>query len=148
MIPGEFDILIVDDNVHEAELILRALKNHSPILNVFHVDNDDMAIEYLLAEGPFRNRRTEERPKAVFLDLNLPPAGGISVLKRVKSDERTRMIPVIILTTSQDAHDIEECYRLGANSYIVKPLDYRHFQETVSVMGTYWISINSTECFV
>ena len=136
------DILLVEDNTADVELALRALKKNN-ILNPIHVVHDGAkALEFLFAQGEYSNRKDFKSPKVVLLDLKLPKVNGLEVLKQVKSDERTKMIPVVILTTSREEQDIIESYKLGVNSYIVKPVDFDDFARAVTEIGCYWVLMN------
>jgi CheY-like chemotaxis protein len=136
------EILLVEDNAADVELTLRALKRHN-LTNYVHVVSDGVqALDYLFSadagDGPKRSLPL----KVVFLDLKLPKVDGREVLKRMKSDERTRLIPVVVLTSSKEESDIVESYKLGVNSYVVKPLDFDKFVEAVSQLGLYWVLLN------
>ncbi|MCU0236669.1 MAG: response regulator [Acidobacteria bacterium] len=137
---SEVEVLLIEDNPADVELTLRALKKRN-LANKVHVVSDGaQALEFLFQEpGQGRNRPS---PKVVFLDLKLPKVDGHEVLKRMKSDPRTRTIPVVILTSSKEESDILQTYSNGANSYVVKPLDFEKFVEAVSQLGLYWVLLN------
>ena len=136
------ELLIVEDNPNDLELTLRALQKHN-IANPIHVAKDgDEALEYLFCEGRYASRHPAQAPRVIFLDLKLPKVDGMEVLRRIKSDERTRAIPVVMLTSSQQERDVIESYRLGVNSYIVKPVDFEQFTEAVRQLGFYWLLLN------
>jgi CheY-like chemotaxis protein len=136
------EVLLVEDNPTDAELTLRALRGKG-LRNNFVVARDGQeALDFLFAQGAYADRNTEESPKLVLLDLRLPKVDGIEVLRKIKSDERTKMIPVVVLTSSRQEPDIEKCYQLGANSYIVKPVDFDKLVEAVSELGVYWLLLN------
>jgi two-component system, response regulator len=136
------DILLVEDNAADVELALRALKKNN-IVNPIHVVNDGAAaLEFLFAQGEYADRKDLKTPKVILLDLKLPKVSGLEVLKQVKANERTKMIPVVILTTSREEQDIIESYKLGVNSYIVKPVDFDKFIEAVKNLGMYWLLMN------
>src|SRR5258706_2514842 len=116
---NEVEILLVEDNAEDAEMALKALKRYNLANNLHHVKDGAQALDFLFARGPYEGRRVENSPKLVLLDLKLPKVDGLEVLAKVKADERTRAIPVVILTSSKEGRDMVESYRLGVNSYIV-----------------------------
>lgn len=136
------DILLIEDNMHDAELAIRSLKKNNLINNLIHLKDGAEAIDFLFGEGSFSGRNVEEVPKVILLDLKMPKVNGIEVLTRLKSDERTKKIPVVILTSSKEDPDIQTCYGLGANSYVVKPVEFSEFAKAVSDLGMYWMLIN------
>jgi two-component system, response regulator len=136
------EILLVEDNPNDVELTLRALQKQNLDGKVFVVRDGAEALDYIFASGNYSSRKIEARPKVVFLDLKLPKVDGIEVLRKVKSDERTRSIPVVMLTSSQEERDVCESYRLGVNSYIVKPVDFSSFSQAVGELGVYWNRLN------
>jgi len=138
----EVEILLVEDNPHDAELIIRALKKSNLANKVYHVKDGDEALDFLFAQGDYSNRKAENMPKVILLDLKMPKINGIEVLRVLKVDERTKKIPVIILTSSKEDPDIQQCYRLGVNSYVVKPVHFDSFLKTVADLGLYWVLIN------
>jgi len=136
------EILLVEDNPADVELTLRALKKHNLTNHVKVVSDGAQALDCLFATGACAGQITTPPPKVVFLDLKLPKVDGREVLRRMKSDDRTRLIPVVVLTSSQEERDIVESYKLGVNSYVVKPLDFDKFVEAVSELGLYWVLLN------
>ncbi len=136
------DILLVEDNPHDLELALRALKKHHLANNVVVARDGAEALDFLFGTGKYLDRQIEEKPKVVLLDLKLPKVDGLEVLRRIKSDERTKVIPVVVLTSSQEEQDIVESYELGVNSYMVKPVNFEQFIECVSELGLYWLVCN------
>jgi len=138
----EVEILLVEDNAADAELALRALKSHHFANNVTVVSDGEEALDFIFAQGAFSRRKVEDRPKVVILDLKLPKVDGLEVLRAMKGDPRTRIIPVVVLTSSKEESDIVESYRLGVNSYIVKPVDFEKFVESVKTLGFYWLLFN------
>lgn len=136
------EILLVEDNPQDLELALRALKKAN-VSNAIQVARDGAeAMEFIFCEGAYAGRRIEQVPKVILLDLKLPKVDGLEVLKRLKSDPRTRLIPVVILTSSKEQRDVIESYNLGVNSYIVKPVDFEGFAKAVSQLGFYWLLFN------
>ena len=136
------EILLVEDNPNDIELIMRSFKKHNLANNVLVVNDGEKALEYIFVRGPFSGRDINDKPKVIILDLKLPKVDGLEVLRRIKFDERTKMIPVVILTSSKEEKDVIESYRLGVNSYIVKPVDYEKFIQSVVDLGLYWLLIN------
>ena len=138
----EVEILLVEDNMSDAELTIRALKKHNLANKLIHMEDGQEALDFIFAEGNYSERKIEDTPKVILLDLKMPKINGIQVLKKIKSDERTKKIPVIVLTSSKEDPDIQECYLLGVNSYVVKPVQFEKFLEVVSQLGLYWMLIN------
>lgn len=139
---NEVEILLVEDNPADAELALRALKRNKIANNIIVVGDGEEALDFIFARGAFSGRKVEDGPKVVILDLKLPKVDGLEVLREMKSDPRTRIIPVVVLTSSKEEADIVESYRLGVNSYIVKPVDFEKFVESVRTLGFYWLLLN------
>jgi two-component system, response regulator len=139
---NSIEILLVEDNPNDVELTLHALKKNK-IANSVHVARDGAeALEFLFGTGEFAKRIINRPPKVILLDLKLPKVDGMEVLKRIKSDERTRAIPVVVLTSSREERDIVESYQLGVNSFITKPVDFEQFTEAVRQLGLYWLLLN------
>jgi CheY-like chemotaxis protein len=136
------EILLVEDNPADVELTLRALKKHNLTNRVQVVGDGAQALDYLFGTGAFAGQKHPSPLKVVFLDLKLPKVDGREVLRRMKADERTRLIPVVMLTSSKEERDLLETYKLGVNSYVVKPLDFDKFVEAVSELGMYWVLLN------
>ena len=135
-------ILLVEDNPDDEELTLRALK-HNHIMNTVVVVHDGgEALDYLFVSGNFAGRDPSLLPQVILLDLKLPKVSGLEVLERVRADERTKLIPIVILTSSSEDEDIINGYKLGANSYVRKPVDFKGFTEAVHQLGLYWMLIN------
>ncbi len=139
---NEVEILVVEDNPDHAELILRVLKKHHLANTIFTVADGQEALDFLFARGRFAERAVENGPRLILLDLKLPRVDGLDVLKKVKSDPRTKAIPVVVLTSSQEEWDISESYKLGVNSYIVKPVTFENFTNAISELGFYWMLLN------
>lgn len=138
----QVEILLVEDNPHDAELTLRALKKNNFANSIIVATDGEEALDFIFARGAFSNRKVEDGPKVVILDLKLPKVDGLEVLKTMKGDPRTRIIPVVVLTSSKEETDVVESYRLGVNSYIVKPVDFDKFIEAVRDLGLYWLLLN------
>ncbi len=136
------DILLVEDNPNDLELALRALKKHNLANKVVVARDGAEALDFIFGTGAYNDRDVTDRPKVVLLDLKLPKVDGLEVLRRIKSDERTKVIPVVVLTSSQEERDVVESYKLGVNSYMVKPVDFDRFIECVSELGLYWLVCN------
>ena len=136
------EILLVEDMTADAELTIRALKKHCLINNLVWVKDGPEALDFLFAAGAYAGRNCADQPKVVLLDLHLPRLSGIEVLRRIKNDERTRLIPVVVLTSSKEDVDIDECYRLGVNSYIANPVSFDEFVKAVGELGLYWLLLN------
>ena len=136
------EILIVEDNEQDLALAQRALRK-AKVSNRIHVARDgEEALQFLFCEGPHAERKMEDGPKVILLDLKLPKLDGLEVLQRIKSDPRTKAIPVVVLTSSKEQSDVVETYNLGVNSYIVKPVNFEQFSEVVQKLGMYWLLIN------
>lgn len=136
------EVLFVEDNPHDVEMTMRALRKHNFVNRVLHVADGAVALDYLFARGAYEGRNIEDVPRAVFLDLKLPKVDGIEVLRAIKTDERLREVPVVIITSSAEERDRVESYRLGVNSYIVKPIVFESFARTIAEVGYYWVAVN------
>jgi two-component system response regulator len=136
------EILIVEDNPEDAELTMRALTKQHLANKIFHLPDGSEALDFIFAEGEYQGRNIYNIPKVILLDLKMPKVNGLEVLEKIKSDSRTKRIPVVILTSSAEDPDIKEAYELGANSYIVKPVDFSAFSKTVADLGLYWLVVN------
>ena len=142
MIENSIEILLVEDNPNDVELTLHALKKNNLTNRVYVVRDGAEALEYLFSSGAYAERDLNQTPKVILLDLKLPKVDGMEVLKRIKADERTRSIPVVVLTSSREERDIVDSYSLGVNSYITKPVDFDQFTEAVRQLGLYWLLLN------
>ncbi len=139
---NQLEILLVEDNPQDAELTIRALKKRTLANHFVHVQDGQEAVDFLFCKGAYKDRDDREMPKVILLDLKLPKLNGIEVLRLLRADVRTRSVPVVMLTSSREERDLIESYQLGANSYIVKPVDFENFLEVVSNMITYWLLLN------
>jgi two-component system, response regulator len=138
------EILLVEDSPSDLELTLHALKRNN-ITNQIHIVSDgEEALDFIFCENEYANRNISITPRIILLDLKLPKIDGIEVLRRIKQDNRTRKIPVVMLTSSREERDIIESYELGVNSYIVKPVDFDQFTEAVRQVGLYWLLLNQS----
>jgi CheY-like chemotaxis protein len=139
---GDLDILLVEDNQDDMDLALHSLEREKLANRIFVARDGEQALDFLFCRGRFAERSFEHPPKLVLLDLKLPKVDGMEVLKLVKSDPRTKSIPIVIMTSSKEERDLVSGYKLGANSYIQKPVDFDQFRETVKSVGLYWLVIN------
>jgi len=138
----EVEILLVEDDPGDAELALRALQKHRLANRVVHVADGEHALDFVFCRNAYADREMKSGPRVVILDLKLPKVDGLEVLRTMKADPETRVIPVVVLTSSREERDIVESYRLGVNSYIVKPVDFDKFVEAVKELGLYWLLLN------
>ena len=139
---NEVEILLVEDNPRDIELTVRALKKHN-LANRLHVVKDGAeALDFIFATGAYADRKIENAPKVILLDLKLPKVDGLEVLRKIRSDERTKYIPVVVVTSSQEERDIVESYKLGANSFVTKPVEFENFAQAVAELGLYWLLLN------
>jgi CheY-like chemotaxis protein len=138
----QLEVLLVEDNPADAELTICALKQRHLANNLVHVWDGQAALAFLFGTGAHAGRDSKQQPKVVLLDLKLPKVDGISVLRQLRADERTKLVPVVVLTSSREDRDVIESYNLGVNSYIVKPVNFENFSETVSNLGMYWLLLN------
>lgn len=144
MTSAKIEILLVEDNPNDAKLTLRALRKNN-LINDVHIAKDGVeALDFIFARNEFAHRSINDVPKVIFLDLKLPRINGIEVLEQIKKNERTRKIPVVVLTSSAEDSDLKRCYELGVNSYIVKPVEFEKFMDAVTRLGFYWLLLNRT----
>jgi two-component system, response regulator len=139
---GALDILLVEDNPRDAELTLRALQTHNLANRVLAVEDGAEALDLIFCRGKYAERSVADTPRVVLLDLKLPKVDGLEVLRALKEDARTRTLPVVIVTSSREDPDIRAAYALGANSYVVKPVDFEAFVTAMSQLGMYWLLVN------
>jgi len=140
--PQAVDILLVEDNPADAELTIRALKKRNLANQLHLVEDGAEALDFIFCRGQYDRREMSSPPKVILLDLKLPKVNGLEVLREFKSDERTRSIPVVVVTSSREDPDIQAAYALGANSYVVKPVDFDAFVDAMSRLGFYWLLLN------
>ncbi len=147
MTENAIEILLVEDNPDDVELTLRALKNQNIANRIEIVRDGAEALDFIFCTGDYSDRKMENAPKVVLLDLKLPKVDGLEVLKKIKSDPRTKAIPVVVLTSSREERDIVKSYKLGVNSYISKPVNFEQFSESVRQLGLYWLLLNEPPNF-
>jgi CheY-like chemotaxis protein len=139
---NEIEILIVEDNPHDAEMAIRAFKKNKLANEIKVVEDGEEALDFIFARGAYSHRSITCRPKIILLDLQLPKINGLEVLKEIKQNPETKIIPVVMLTSSKQESDLVESYQLGVNSYIVKPVDFEKFVDAVREIGSYWLLVN------
>ena len=137
------EVLLVEDNINDAELTIRELKKNNMADNLAHLKDGEEALDFIFATGKYAGSRDiHYLPKVILLDIQMPKVNGIEVLEKLKADPRTSAIPVVILTSSNESPDIKKCYKLGANSYIVKPVNFNEFTQIIRNLGLYWLLLN------
>jgi len=147
MPPNHVEILLVEDNPNDLELAMHALKRNHLANHIEIVRDGAEALDFIFCTGTYSSRRVEDTPKVILLDLKLPKVDGLEVLQRIKDDVRTSSIPVVVLTSSREERDVVESYKLGVNSYIVKPVDFEQFTQAVHSLGLYWLLLNQPPKF-
>ena len=141
--PGDrLEVLLAEDNPDEAQLSMMALAENSLIGNVVHLKDGAQVLDYLFKEGSFANKPSSYCTQIILLDLKMPKVNGHDVLRRIKSDDKMKKIPVIVFTSSSEDVDVQECYKLGVNSYVVKPLQFDQYQKAINEIGLYWAVLN------
>lgn len=140
------DILLVEDSLQDAELTIRAFKKYNLSNNIIRVEDGAEALDFLFCKGKFAGRSAQNNPKVILLDLKLPKVNGLEVLEKIKNDPDLKTIPVVILTSSNEDPDIKKAYAIGANSYVVKPVEFEKFIEAIKNLGYYWLLINQSNC--
>jgi two-component system response regulator len=140
--PNGFEILLVEDDPRDVDLTVRAMRKHNLANKLRVVEDGAEALDFIFSRGKYQQRDVCTHPKVIFLDLKLPKVSGLEVLRQLKGDEKTRSIPVVIVTSSREDPDIKQAYALGANSYVVKPVDFDKFQEAIGQLGLYWLVVN------
>ena len=136
------ELLLVEDNPRDAELTIRALRKNNLANHLVHVEDGVEALDFLYGRGKFGGRKTDKFPKVVLLDLKLPKVSGLDVLRAIKSDDHFKTIPVVIITSSTEDPDMRAAYALGANGYVIKPVQFDSFMEAMSHLGIYWLLVN------
>lgn len=139
---GKIDIVLCEDNADDAELTIRALSKQGLSNSLIHVKDGEELLQYVFCSGPYVSRNADNQPRLIILDLKMPKVDGLEVIRKLKSDKRSSMIPVVLLTSSKEEKDIMESYALGVNSYIVKPVEFEGYVQAVSTLGLYWLILN------
>ncbi|HEY5367702.1 MAG TPA: response regulator [Hanamia sp.] len=138
----EIEILLIEDNQSDAEMTIRALRKSNIANKIVHLEDGFEALEFIFGTGEYANRNISNLPKVILLDLKMPRMDGIEVLRKIKGEERTKKIPVVVLTSSKEDPDIQTCYDLGVNAYVVKPVEIKAFSKAISDLGLFWLVIN------
>lgn len=141
---SEIEILLVEDNPFDAELTIRALRKNQLANTIIHLTDGAEALDFIFAEGKYAGRDVSKKPKMILLDLKMPKVNGIEVLQKLKAFDHTKLIPVVVLTSSNEDPDVVTCYELGVNSYIVKPVDFEAFTRAIVELGLYWMVLNQS----
>lgn len=139
---GKVEILLIEDNEFDAELCIKSLKKQNLANNIVHLTDGEEALNYLFGKGEFEGRNINETPKVILLDLKLPKIDGLKVLKEIKRSSHLKHIPVVMMTSSNEERDRIKSYECGANSYVVKPVDFKQFANAVRDIGLYWVLLN------
>jgi len=138
----DVDVLLVEDNPDDAGLVIRELKKNNLGNRLIHLTDGAEALDFIFVRGKFSDRKIEDKPKVILLDLKMPKVDGLQVLRAIRGDERTKLIPVVVMTSSREEKDIVKSYSLGVNAYVVKPVDFDNFSKAVVELGMFWILIN------
>jgi two-component system, response regulator len=138
----DVDVLLVEDNPDDAGLVLRELKKNHLGNKIIHLTDGAEALDFIFGRGKYSDRKVEDKPKVILLDLKMPKVDGLQVLRAIRSDERTKFIPVVIMTSSKEEKDIIQSYSLGVNAYVVKPVEFESFSKAVCELGMFWILVN------
>lgn len=138
----EVEILLIEDNLHEAELAIRNLKKDHLANNLLHIDDGEEALDFIFSRGKYAGNGRVVKPKLILLDLKLPKISGHEILRAIRAHDELKTTPVVVLTSSQEEADILESYKLGVNSYIVKPINFESFSRSIRDIGMYWVMIN------
>jgi|SRR5882762_3892269 len=140
----DVDILLVEDNPDDAALVIRELKKNRLANNLIHLTDGAQALDFLFCRGEFSERKIEDKPKVIFLDLKMPKIDGLQVLHEIRADHRTRLIPVVVMTSSKEERDIADTYNQGVNAYVVKPVEFDSFSKAVTELGMFWLLVNQS----
>lgn len=138
------EIILVEDSMEDANLVIRSLKKNNLSNNIIHLKDGAEALDFIFANGIYEDRKIEDKPKLILLDLKMPKVDGLQVLRAIKGDERTKTIPVVIMTSSREDKDLVESYKLGVNGYVVKPVAFENFSKAVAELGMYWLMLNQS----
>lgn len=138
----DVDVLLVEDNFDDAGLVIRELKKHKLANNLIHLADGEEALNFIFGRGKYSERNVTDKPKVILLDLKMPKVDGIQVLKEIRGDQRTKTIPVVVMTSSAEDKDLIEAYNLGVNAYVVKPVGFDDFSEIVIQLGLFWMVVN------
>ncbi|MES2763075.1 MAG: response regulator [Bacteroidota bacterium] len=136
------EIILVEDSMEDANLVMRSLKKSNLSNSIIHLKDGAEALDFIFARGVYESRNIEDTPKLILLDLKMPKVDGLQVLRAIKADDLTKLIPVVIMTSSREDKDLLESYKLGVNSYVVKPVAFENFAKAVAELGIYWLMIN------
>jgi two-component system response regulator len=139
---SQVEILLIEDNPNDAEMTIRALQRNHISNKVIHLKDGAQGIDFIFGTGEYEGRDLTQKPKVILLDLKMPKVDGIEVLRKLKSDSRTKTIPVVVMTSSREDPDVRACYELGVNSYIVKPVNFDNFSKAIADFGLYWLLLN------
>jgi two-component system, response regulator len=138
----DVDVLLVEDNPDDAGLVLRELRKKNLGNNIIHLTDGVEALDFIFGRQKYAQRKVEDKPKVILLDLKMPKVSGLEVLRAIRADERTKFIPVVIMTSSNEEKDVIESYSLGVNAYVVKPVGFDNFSKAVAELGLFWILVN------
>lgn len=138
----DVDVLLVEDNPDDAGLVLRELKKNHLGNKVIHLSDGAEALDFIFTRGKYAERKIEDKPKVILLDLKMPKVDGLQVLRAIRADDRTKLIPVVVMTSSKEEKDIIQSYSLGVNAYVVKPVNFEHFSKAVAELGMFWVLVN------
>lgn len=140
--PEGMEVLLIEDNPADAELTMHALRKENVANRIVHLADGEQALDFLFCRGAYANRSFADPPRVVLLDIKMPRVDGLDVLRAIKTDARTRSIPVVVMTASREEQDLVQSYQLGVNSYIQKPVDFDRFRDVVRQLGLYWLIVN------